>query len=160
MEPTLVYREAADLVGLTAVIIKASGPSTENRDRIAALWKKLAAEAPPGALAGQRAALMEQPSGALGEEEEYFGGLLWPADQETPAGLIRKKLLAGNYFYYLQKGPISLLGKSLSLIYGHWLPQSGRLRGSGPDLVLYPASGEPMSDEFELKLFVPLRVGE
>lgn len=156
MEPTVQPRQPTVLVGLTTTITKTAGDPGDNPRRIGELWRKLDALLPPDALFLRRGALMEPPSGALGESEEYFGGLLWPAAEPTPPGLLRRELPAGDYLACLHQGPISGLGQTLARIYGQLLPALGRPRGQGPDLALYLGVEKPMEPGFQLELWVPL----
>jgi predicted transcriptional regulator YdeE len=96
------------------------------------------------------------PSMSMDAPMDYFAGALVSLDTEVPAGFESVEIPEGNYFGILHTGPISNIAGSYQKTYMETLPSSGKEMRPAPHLEIYNSDKDPMSDDYEMTIAVPV----
>ena len=75
----------------------------------------------------------------------------------VPDGMRRYDLSGGQYAVFLHKGPASDYPKSMQFIFGQWLPDSGFELEQREHFEILPEGYDPMDQEAEEEIWVPIR---
>jgi len=93
------------------------------------------------------------------EECYYLAGVPVASLGDIPEGMVGRTVPAGTYAVFTHVGRLDTLGRTMSYIYGSWLPNSGHEPAQAPDLELYDERFDPASDTSEMDILIPIRTG-
>jgi predicted transcriptional regulator YdeE len=96
------------------------------------------------------------PSMSFDAPMDYFAGAIVSADFKVPEGFTSFDIPEGNYFTVKHSGPISNIAASYQRTYMEALPASGREMRPAPHLEIYNSSKDPMADDYEMLIGVPV----
>ena len=96
------------------------------------------------------------PSMSLDVPMDYFAGALVDLSAEVPVGFESVEIPEGAYFTVPHHGPISNIAASYQKTYMEALPSSGREMRPAPHLEIYNSSKDPMADDYEMLIGVPV----
>jgi AraC family transcriptional regulator len=96
------------------------------------------------------------PSMDLDKPMDYFAGALVDVNVEVPAGFESVEIPEGDYLSVLHSGPISNIAESYQKAYMQEIAASGKEMRPAPHLEIYPAGKDPMADDYEMYIGVPV----
>lgn len=75
----------------------------------------------------------------------------------VPEGTVARTIPAANYAVFTHKGTLDKLGDTFNYIYQTWLPKSGREMAVPHCFELYDQRFNPVSEDSELDIYVPVK---
>lgn len=96
------------------------------------------------------------PSMSLEVPMDYFAGALVSLECAVPGGMESVEIPRGLYLAVTHLGPISTIADSYQKAYMESLGASGREMRSAPHLEIYMPNLNPMADDYEMKICIPV----
>jgi len=90
------------------------------------------------------------------DELEYYAAIEVRQADSLPAGMQRIAIPAAQYATFLHCGLGKLVDHTVDFIYSNWLCQSGYRHSGGPDLEIYDASFDPLSERSQMRYAIPI----
>lgn len=90
------------------------------------------------------------------DELAYYAAIEVRQVDSIPEGMHRIEIPAANYATFLHRGLGKLVDRTVDFIYSSWLCQSGYRHGGGPDLEIYDASFDPLSERSRMRYAIPV----
>ncbi len=87
----------------------------------------------------------------------YLAGVEVQANYVAPEGFELVTIPAGNYLDVAHIGSITTLAQSYGEAYGVVFPTTGLEMREGPHLELYDAMLNPMADDYEMGILIPVK---
>jgi len=161
-EPKWLDRPELRLVGLTAPYRGVTAQHPNDNEVINALWSRFFLrrhELRTPSSEGRYGAWTFLRPGICDEPEQYlaFAGVQAEAAGVPPSGMEVWIARAGTYAQFTHRGPVELLGNTISYIYTSWLPRATVRRGDGFDYIGFEhrIAGELEKDE--IYYYLPLQ---
>lgn len=92
----------------------------------------------------------------LRDEALYLAALQVESGTQPPWGMVVWSAAGGPHAKFIHQGRIEKIGETMKSIYGKWLPSSGYIRASGPDIERYDSRFNPESEESVFEIFIPI----
>lgn len=145
------------LVGIKTSIFTIFNAEKYDQRAIPTAWQEFFAKAKGSSLGNSSVFYGASiPSMSADVPMDYFAGAIIGADDEVPTGFESVEIPGGNYLIHIHTGPISNLAGSYAKAYMEVLPASGREMRPAPHLEIYDPSKDPMSDDYEMKIAIPV----
>lgn len=96
------------------------------------------------------------PSMSMDAPMDYFAGALVDISAEVPAGMESVEIPEGEYLAVPHLGPITNIAASYQKTYMEALGASGREMRPAPHLEIYNPALNPMDDDYEMIIAVPV----
>jgi AraC family transcriptional regulator len=90
------------------------------------------------------------------DELDYYAAIEVRHADALPAGIHRIEIPAATYATFLHRGLGKLVDHTVDFIYSNWLCQSGQRHDGGPDLEIYDASFDPLSEQSQMRYAIPV----
>ena len=94
-----------------------------------------------------------------GEGFVYLASTAVEPGTPAPEGMMRVELAPAHYAVFTHRGPLQRMGKTISYIWGTWLPAQG-IKPTGPDFGYYDErfrpDTHPGSENSELDFYIPV----
>lgn len=90
------------------------------------------------------------------DELEYYAAIEVRQVDSLPACMYRIEIPAANYATFLHCGVGKLVDRTVDFIYSSWLCQSEYRHTGGPDLEIYDASFDPLSERSQMRYAIPI----
>ncbi len=90
------------------------------------------------------------------DELEYYAAIEVRQADSLPAGMQRIAIPAAQYATFLHCGLGKLVDRTVDFIYSNWLCQSEYRHSGGPDLEIYDASFDPLSERSQMRYAIPI----
>jgi AraC family transcriptional regulator len=90
------------------------------------------------------------------DELEYYAAIEVRQADSIPAGMHRIDIPAAQYATFLHHGLGKLVDRTVDFIYSSWLCQSAYRHDGGPDLEIYDASFDPLSEGSQMRYAIPV----
>lgn len=90
------------------------------------------------------------------DELEYYAAIEVRRVDSLPAGMHAIELPAAQYATFLHHGLGKLVDRTVDFIYSSWLCQSAYRHDGGPDLEIYDASFDPLSERSQMRYAIPI----
>lgn len=157
LEPDLYQQPALHLVGLRTRFFGVDSDKNNLAAKVPALWAAFVPRIPdvPARVAGTAYGLIRQ-TAAHTDELEYVAAVAVPADEPTPAGLVRVTIPPARYARFTHRGRIARLDTTVDYIYASWLARSPWQHTYGPDLESYGPAYRPDSDDSLIHYAIPV----
>ena len=158
MTPSIETLPTRLVVGIERPFISALSPKRNNHLVIPQLWQDFSdriAEIPHRA--------NDLLFGAIGCDDGEGGRCRYLACVEVtsaagvPEGMISRELTEGTYAVFTHKGPINTIDRTLSYVYGSWLPRSGHQLRDAPEIEIYGDKFDPVSPDSEMEYGLPIQ---
>ena len=120
-------------------------------------WQKFWAEFPKKDLPLHNTAFgVSTPIEGSNGKLRYLAGVEVKANYVAPDGVVLVSIPAGNYLDVAHIGSIATLAQSYGEAYGVVFPTTGLEMREGPHLELYDAMLNPMADDYEMGILIPV----
>jgi AraC family transcriptional regulator len=156
LEPKIVTREKEYVIGL------GGGFPEEPMEKIKALWDKfLKREDEIKNVKGAYSlgvCMMEHPQIEKhdGDSFIYIAGSPVSSLSEVPPGMVTCEIPASRYAVFTHKGSLNKLPETMKYIFGTWVEKGGYEKKNAPDFELYDERFDPVSDNSEFDIYVPI----
>ena len=121
-------------------------------------WKKFWTEFPKSDMPkGHQAFGVVTPIDGTSGKLHYVAGVEVSVGYVAPEGFELTTIPAGNYLEVVHVGNIESLAPSYSEAYGAVFPSSGLEMREAPHIELYNASLNPMADDYEMGILIPVK---
>lgn len=90
------------------------------------------------------------------DELEYYAAIEVRQVDALPAGMRSVEIPAAQYATFLHCGVGKLVDRTVDFIYSSWLCQSKYRHNGGPDLEIYDASFDPLSERSQMRYAIPI----
>lgn len=161
-EPIIADKPELTVVGLQRSFIHALSPDATNMDVIGPLWGELlkrAASVPHRVGHAMYGVIFARTPGERShpDELEYLAGVAVQSASAVPAGLVARKIPAGQFAVFLHRGPIRDIGATIRAIYRVWLPASRYEHSGLADIELYDERFCPDGDQSVMEYWISVR---
>ena len=75
---------------------------------------------------------------------------------DVPPGMVKGTVPAGKYAEFIHRGPISSFSETVDYIHNTWMPKAGYAGHDCSQIEVMPKGANVDSDDFEMKVLVPL----
>lgn len=148
---------AGKIVGIKTSIFTIMNPDKYDQRAIPTAWQEFFSKAMGSSLANSSVFYGASiPSMSADVPMDYFAGALIDLNAEVPAGFESVEIPGGNYLIHIHTGPISNLAGSYAKAYMEVLPTSGCEMRPAPHIEIYDPSKDPMSEDYEMKIAIPI----
>ena len=121
-------------------------------------WKKFWSKFPKSDLPeGHQAFGVVTPIDGTSGKLHYVAGVEVSVGYVAPEGFELTTIPAGNYLEVVHVGNIESLAPSYGEAYGAVFPSSGLEMREAPHIELYNASLNPMADDYEMGILIPVK---
>jgi AraC family transcriptional regulator len=121
-------------------------------------WKKFWTEFPKSDMPeGHQAFGVVTPIDGTSGKLHYVAGVEVSVGYVAPEGFELTTIPAGNYLEVVHVGNIESLAPSYGEAYGAVFPSSGLEMREAPHIELYNASLNPMADDYEMGILIPVK---
>ena len=121
-------------------------------------WKKFWSEFPKSDMPeGHQAFGVVTPIDGTSGKLHYVAGVEVSVGYVAPEGFELTTIPAGNYLEVVHVGNIESLAPSYGEAYGAVFPSSGLEMREAPHIELYNASLNPMADDYEMGILIPVK---
>lgn len=145
------------IASMKVAAVRHVGPYTD----CGSAWEKLGAWATPKGLIGPDTIMLgvcyDDPKTTPPEKIRYDACMSIKGNVETQPPVTKQEIAGGEYATYRHKGPYAGLAAAYEMVYGQWLPQSGRRYKDAPCFEIYrncPTKTAP--EDLITDIYVPL----
>ncbi len=155
--PELVARPTMLLVGLRTRFYGSDSDKNNLGQQLPPLWERFIprlteiAHTVPGCCYG-----VISPVAGDSDELEYFAAIEVRLVDALPAGMHSIAIPAAHYATFLHCGVGELVDRTVDYIYSSWLCQSTYRHTGGPDLEIYDARYDRLSERSQMRYAVPI----
>ncbi|GGC84348.1 AraC family transcriptional regulator [Undibacterium terreum] len=155
--PELDTRPAMLLVGMHTRFYGSDSDKNNLGEQLPPLWERFIARLAevehtvPGCCYG-----VVLPAAGDSDELEYYAAIEVRQIDALPAGMHKIEIPATNYATFLHRGVGKLVDQTVDFIYSSWLCQSEYRHNGGPDLEIYDASFDPLSENSQMRYAIPI----
>lgn len=153
----IIHIKAGKIVGIKTSIFTIFNQEKYDAKAIPAAWQEFFSKARELGLADAQIFYGASiPSMSLDAPMDYLAGALVAHDVDVPSGFESVDLPEGDYLAHIHKGPITDIDKSYRAAYMDSLPASGKEMRPAPHLEIYNAMSNPMAEDYEMTIAVPI----
>jgi len=155
--PALDARPTMLLVGMHTRFYGSESDKNNLGEKLPPLWERFIARleevehAVPGCCYG-----VVLPVAGDSDELEYYAAIEVRQADALPEGMQRIEVPAATYATFLHHGMGKLVDRTVDFIYSSWLCQSAYRHNGGPDLEIYDASFDPLSERSQMRYAIPI----
>lgn len=157
MEPEVYQQPAMTLVGVTTRFFSVDSEKNNLARRLPPLWNDFLSRV--GEVEHPHAGVcygVVQQTSARTDELQYHAAIEVSRAGRVPRGMVAVHVPAGRYARFTHVGRSAHVDKTVSYIYGTWLPQSGMRHTYAADLEFYDARYHPDSDDSVIQYAIPV----
>lgn len=145
------------IASMKVAAVRHIGPYTD----CGSAWEKLCAWAMPKGLVGPDTIMLgvcyDDPKTTPPEKIRYDACMTIRDNVESQPPIAKQEIAGGEYATYRHKGPYAGLVDAYEMVYGRWIPQSGRQYKHAPCFEIYrncPTNTSP--EDLITDIYVPL----
>ncbi|GJI98594.1 AraC family transcriptional regulator [Duganella caerulea] len=155
--PELHARPSMLLVGMHTRFYGSESEKNNLGEKLPPLWERFIARLKevehtvPGCCYG-----VVLPVAGDSDELEYYAAIEVRQAGSLPEGMHTIEVPAATYATFVHHGVGKLVDRTVDFIYSSWLCQSAYRHNGGPDLEIYDASFDPLSERSQMRYAIPI----